>query len=706
MQATGELKTIALAGIPNVGKTTIFNKLTGSNQKVANYPGVTVDKKMGKMRLSGGHDLRIIDLPGTLNLYPRSEDELVVFRVLSGLEKEGQPDGVVVVADMSNLERGLFLATQIMDLGLPAALVLNMEDSAKKMGISVNNILLSRLTGVPVVVTRANERTGVDSLKELLESNGLKKSRTMVSATDFAHPEMLQKVQELMHLKEPYEALQMLKFSGEKNRLDTRSEAALQEIAAEYKFDGIAAQREETRMRYQRIRELLEKCLKREGNAVDKVTRRLDSVFLNRVWGFVIFALILFVVFQAIFTWAEVPMNLIDKLFAFMSAKVAGTLPAGPFTDLLSEGIIPGIGGIVIFIPQIALLFGFLAILEGSGYMARAVFITDRLMRPFGLNGKSVVPLISGVACAVPAIMATRNIGNMKDRLITIMVTPLMSCSARLPVYIILIGITVPNKLEWGFLNLQGIALLGMYLLGTVAALLSALVMRGFLKNKTSGNLMIELPRYRWPSLRNVLMAMYQKARTFVLSAGKIILAISIILWVLASYGPGDEMSKAVQAIPKPNPTSQQDLSQYKKDVASARLESSYAGMLGHALEPVIKPLGYNWKIGIALVTSFAAREVFVSTMTTLYSIGDDPDQYQTIQQKLKNVVNPDTGKPFFSVAVGFSLLVFYAFAMQCMSTLAVVHRETKGWKWPIIQTIYMTSLAYISAFAVFHLLS
>ncbi len=705
MQDPQVYHTIALAGVPNVGKSTIFNALTGLNQKVGNYPGITVDKKTGTFRQPGLSPVQIIDLPGTYNLYPQSEDEQVVFRVLCGLEPNTEAQAVLVIADQSNLERGLFLASQLIDLAYPTALVLNMEDQARMEGFDVNKTLLSRLLGVPIYTTAADKGTGIGELKQGIATGRFTVGRSGIDLSEICDSELIQEVQRATGIEQPYRALQMLKFREEGNRVDQELRSRLSALAGKYGFDSVGAQRKETALRYEKVRDILSKCLQNTGQKQVNTTLKLDKVLLNPYWGFAIFLALLFVMFQSIFTWAQGPMELIDKFFAMLSFETARMLPSGALTDLLSEGIIPGLGGVVIFVPQIALLFAFLAILEGSGYMARAVFITDKVMRPFGLNGRSVVPLISGFACAIPAIMAARSIANRRDKMITIFVTPFMSCSARLPVYIVLIGLIIPSG-DFAFMDQRGIALFLMYLLGIAAALLSALGMKIIMKKEAGGTLVLELPRYRLPNLKTVLLTMYEKANTFVFEAGKVILAISIVLWVLASYGPGERLDHAVAAVQKPESDTPEMVAHYELSVNTARLEASYAGILGKFIEPAIRPLGFDWKVGIALITSFAAREVFVSTINTLYSIGSDDEDYTTIQQRLSKEVNPSTGKPFFSEAVVWSLLVFYALAMQCMSTVAVVYRETKSWKWPAIQTVYMTVVAYISSLLVFQLLS
>lgn len=695
---------IALAGVPNVGKTTVFNRLTGLNQKVGNYPGVTVDKVVGRMKTSTG-SVDILDLPGTYNLYPRSEDERVVFRVLSGLESGTDVAAVLTIADMSNPERSLFLVTQLVDMGFPTALVLNMEDQAKREGLEINKILLQRLLGIPVFTASADKGIGVDQIKKAIEENQFSEGRKVVDPAKFCDESLLLKVSGITRQSNPYQALQVLKFKDEENQIPKEIRERLSELVEEYNFNPAQVQRQETKIRYNHVREILSKCLKSPEKKRASLTRKLDNVLLHPVFGFGIFLAILFLVFQAIFSWAEGPMDYIDSSFAFLAHWVSEALPSGALTDLLTEGIIPGLGGIVIFVPQIALLFAFLSLLEGSGYMARAVFITDRVMRPFGLNGRSVVPLISGFACAIPGIMAARTISNRRDRLITIFVTPFMSCSARLPVYIVLVGLLFPDT-DSTFFNAKGSAFFGLYLLGILAALVSAAGMKVIMKNERSGTLVLELPRYRIPQLQTVLTTMYEKSRTFIFEAGKIIFAISIILWVLASYGPGDSMEEAASTVSLPEVQNAENMQEYHAAVSSKEIQASYAGIVGQWVEPVIKPLGYDWKIGIALICSFAAREVFVSTMATIYSIGADSEDIQTLQQLLSEETRDDTGKPTFTSATVWSLLVFYAFAMQCMSTIAIVKRETKSWKWPIIQTVYMTALAYFSSLLVYQLLS
>lgn len=696
--------TIALAGNPNAGKSSLFNLLTGLNQKVGNYPGVTVERKTGKSRLDKEITVEIIDLPGAYSIYPRSNDEQVVTDVLLNQQSPQHPDVVVVVADLNNLERNLLLFTQIQDLGIPTVLVLNMADLAQKRGLEIDTVRLSEALGnVPVVKMNARIGQGVDALKKVLREEIPQHTKPFYDVYPLA-PEPIAEVKYQFRRQTYYEAYQLLQHHRFLRFLTDNEKAQLAQLSTQNKLDTSALQIEETKARYQHIQAVLEEVLIiPDESSSTSFSEKIDKVVTHKVWGYLIFFGILFMVFQAIFAWAETPMNIIDTSFARLSELVKDYLPEGVLTNLLAEGILPGIGGIVIFIPQIAILFVFIAMLEETGYMARVVFLMDKIMRKVGLNGRSVVPLISGLACAVPAIMATRSIDNWKDRLITIFVTPFMSCSARLPVYTILIALVVPDKPVLGFINLQGLILMGMYLLGFLAAMLSALIMKYVIRAQKSGFLVMELPTYRWPRWGNVLMTAFEKSKTFVFEAGKIILAVSIVLWVLASYGPGDRMEEAEQELTSQK--GQYDTS-LENELAAVKLENSYAGIIGKWIEPAIRPLGYDWKIGIALITSFAAREVFVGTMATLYSVGEDFEDESTIKSRMRSEINPETGGVRYTPAVAFSLLVFYAFAMQCMSTVAIVYRETNGWKWPLIQMAYMTALAYVSALVIFQTLS
>ncbi|MEJ1236746.1 ferrous iron transport protein B [Chryseolinea sp. T2] len=699
---------IVLVGNPNSGKSSLFNFLTGLNQKIGNFPGVTVDKRAGSTSLPDGTVAEVVDLPGIYSIYPRSLDERIVAEVLLDHHSPAAPDKVVIIVDGSNLKRGLLLATQVIDLGVPAIVAMNMMDLASKAGISYDFKKLSERLGVPVLGINARKGIGLEDLKkQLISKNGAAPIKQV-----FAMPqEAVAPVAELrgqLGVDNDYEAYQFLEQPNSLTFLSNERSGAVEVIRKRHGFFPGKFQGAETINRYSYIQQLLDEVVIKPSNESwrDR-SRMLDRILLHKVWGYVIFFGILLLIFQSIFAWATVLQDFIDATFAEISSWLGNNLPAGTLTDLLSEGIIPGIGGIVIFVPQIAILFAFISMLEESGYMARVVFLMDKIMRKFGLNGKSVVPLISGVACAIPAVMATRTIDNWKERITTILVTPLMSCSARLPVFTILIALVVPEKTVLGVFNLQGLALMGLYLLGFGAALISALVVSWLIRVKERSYLIMELPMYRVPKWSNVGYTIVEKTRTFVWEAGKVILAISIVLWVLASYGPGDEMARAEEAVLDQNANARLTEQGLADRVEAYKLEHSYAGIIGKSIEPLIKPLGYDWKIGIALITSFAAREVFVGTIATIYSIGSvDEDDSGTIKERLREEVNPETGGPRFTPAVGFSLLVFYTFAMQCMSTLAVVYRETKGWKWPMIQLGYMTTLAYLSALFVYQIMS
>lgn len=698
---------IALVGNPNSGKSSLFNHLTGLNQKIGNFPGVTVDKKSGMCLLPDGAAVEIIDFPGIYSIYPRSLDERIVSEALLDHHSENTPDKIVVIADATNLKRGLLLLTQIIDVGLPTMLVLNMMDLAAKAGISYDFTALSKKLGVPVIPINARNGVGLDELKKQL-AKPLPASETKIFNIWEETKAPVKELQDALGVDNDYEGYLFLEQPQSLSFLSKEKRNLVDGIRERHAFFPGKFQGAETIQRYGYIQDLLNAVtLKSSDHSWKQYSNRIDRVLTHKIWGYSIFFGLLFLIFQSIFAWAEVPMDLIDGFFANLSQYLKDTLPAGPLSSLLAEGVIPGLGGIFIFVPQIAILFAFIAILEESGYMARVVFLMDKIMRKFGLNGKSVVPLISGVACAIPAIMASRTIDNWKERIITILVTPLISCSARLPIFTILIALIVPNQKALGFFNLQGLALMGLYLLGFVAAIGSAWIMKLLINVKERSFLIMEMPTYRVPKWSNVGFTIVEKTKAFVFEAGKVILAIAIILWVLASYGPGDTLAKARETVLQESQNLRLTEQGLEDRIAAYKLEHSYAGIIGKFMEPVIKPLGYDWKIGIALVTSFAAREVFVGTMATIYSIGSVGDEDDTtIKTRMREEINPETGGPRFTPAVGFSLLVFYTFAMQCMSTLAVVYRETKGWKWPMIQLTYMTALAYLSAFLVFQILS
>ena len=700
---------VALVGNPNSGKSTLFNVLTGLNQKIGNFPGVTVDKKTGLIELDNGSTkitATLIDLPGTYSLYPKSLDEEVAFQALCDPENEHFPDVTILVADATNLKRSLFLCSQVIDLKMPVVFALNMMDLAKKHKVSIDTEKLSKRLGVPVIKLNARSNEGVDELKKAIALTTQQTRDEIIQIHKIA-PDTIEEMKKIVNVNCDFSAFILannLNIISLVN-LNSDKKAALQKLLDHHQFDAKKLQALESIERYKVISEIMDETVS-EGKekTTNSLTKKLDNLLTHRIWGYVIFLFILFIIFQSIFTFAKFPMDLIESLFIQLSAFATQHLPRGVLTDLLVNGIIAGLSGIAVFVPQIALLFAFIAILEDTGYMSRVSFIMDKLMRKFGLNGKSVIPLISGVACAVPAIMSARNIGNWKERIITIMVTPLMSCSARLPVYTLLISLVIPNDARFYFFNLQGLVLMSLYLIGFLAAIFSAWIMKFILRAKEKSYFIMELPVYRVPRWKNVGLTMVEKVKVFLFDAGKIIIAISIILWVLSSYAPGNKFSEIEKKYNNPELIAQHNTKELSAFKAAEKLESCYAGILGKKIEPLIAPLGFDWKIGISLVTSLAAREVFVGTMSTIYSVGDE-ENTKSIREKMLAEVNPVTGKKVFTPALGISLLLFYVFALQCMSTIAVVYRETKHWKWPLIQFIYMGTLAYISSFVAYWLL-
>ncbi|MBD1393590.1 ferrous iron transport protein B [Mucilaginibacter glaciei] len=696
---------VALVGNPNTGKSTLFNALTGLNQKIGNFPGVTVDKKIGYTTLPDGRKAEIIDLPGTYSLYPKSKDESIVFSVLAEKETELTPDLVVVILDATNLKRNLLLYTQVADLKIPVIIALNMMDMAAKANIQIDIDLLSRRLGVPVVPVSARKVEGIDDLKKIISFANTHALQVEGIEVQAIAPAIIAAIKEELHIDNPYFALQLAHQHETLNFLTPAQSDRIEALELEHGFHSQKAQATETIARYNYINDVLYDTVKTPVTAHDEsLSNKIDKVLTHRVFGFIIFMGVLLFMFQSIFAWSAYPMSLIEDLFVWTEGGLRQVLPTGPLADLLIDGVVAGLSGVLVFIPQIAILFAFISILEDTGYMSRVTFMMDRIMRKVGLNGKSVVPLIGGFACAVPSIMSTRTIENWKDRMITIMVTPLVACSARLPVYTLLIALVVPSRNVWWLFNLQGLALTGMYVLSLLSAVIVAYVMKFVLKARERGYFIMELPVYRMPRWNNVLFSMYERSKAFVLQAGKVIIAVSIILWVLSSYGPGNRFEKIEQKYQQPQFTKTMKPDSLTRVISTEKLENSYAGILGHVIEPVIKPLGFDWKIGIALITSFAAREVFVGTMATIYSVEGDADRIDSVQDKMRNAKNAQ-GKPVFSFAVAFSLMMFYAFAMQCASTVAVVYRETKDWRWPAAQFAYMTALAYGAAFLVYHLL-
>lgn len=679
---------VALVGNPNVGKTSVFNTLTGLNQKVGNYPGITVDKKTGNTRLPNGAKAKIIDLPGLYSTKPSSKDEEVVLETLFNSKNEYHPDVVVVVTEIENLKRNLFLFTQVKDLGFPTILAINMADQMSKKGIELNLETLSVALKTEVVLVSTRTGQGIDELKEAI-------SRYSEINTDSILD--LQSIDEKVFANLSYKAWlsrsQGVRFEGVNISGDNLFESDVKRL-----------QQRESIKRYQLISEALKSSYSKNDNLATSFRAKADKILTHPVWGYVIFFATMLLVFQAIFSWAGVPMDWIDEQFARLSSWVSTHLPEGKFTELLAEGVIPGIGGVIIFIPQIAILFMFIAILEESGYMSRVVFLMDKVMRPFGLSGKSVVPLISGVACAIPAIMSARNIENTKERLITMLVTPFATCSARIPVYVIIISLVIPDEKVFGFIGLQGLVMTVMYFLGFLTALLGALLLKKLIKSTSKSYLIIEMPQYRLPLFKNVFSTVIEKTRAFIEGAGKIILALSILLWFLGSHGPSGTFGKAEEIVTEQFAGKGLSEEEIQDEVQGYKLRSSYIGIIGSGIEPVFRPLGYDWKISIAVLTSFAAREVFVGNLATLYNIGSQGEEEVRVVERMRDEVRAD-GSKMFDLATGVSLLLFYAFAMQCISTIAIMRRETNSWKWTIIQVIFMTGLAYFSAMAAYYLL-
>ncbi len=697
---------IALVGNPNSGKSSLFNALTGLNQKVGNFPGVTVDKKTGTSKLTEHLKAQIIDLPGTYSLYPKSEDERVTYEVLLDKNNDAQPDLIVVIADASNLKRNLLFCSQIMDLKIPVVIALTMNDIARQRGITIDIEGLERRMGIPVVAINPRKGKGLPQLKKVLAQM---QERPAGQREDFISVKKLtgswiEEVRKLCRLNSDYGALHVACNYMELPYLKAAERIQIGAMLDENNFSKAKVQAEEVMQRYKQIGAIMQQCVAEESPLKKAiVSERLDKILLHPLWGNIILIIVLLLLFQSIFWLAEFPMQWVEKGFILTSRALGSVFAEGWFGDLLINGVVAGLSGIAIFVPQIMILFGFISMLEDSGYMARISFLTDRLMRSVGLNGRSVMPLISGMACAVPAVMAARTIQNRKERLITIMVTPLMSCSARLPVYTILIGLIIPEKSLWIF-NLKGLVLMGLYLLGFFSALFVAWIMNMVIKIKEKTFFLMELPVYRAPRWKNVGITMVEKAKIFVYEAGKVIMVISLLLWALASFGPPARMAAVEDFYAQKIKAQPDSASYFNVEKRKDKMEQSFAGILGHGIEPAIRPLGFDWKIGIALITSFAAREVFVGTMATLYSVGDKEGQ-QTLREKMRNAKRDD-GKPVYSFATGLSLLLFYVFAMQCMSTLAIVKRETRSWKYPAIQFAYMLVLAYVSSLCAYQIFS
>ena len=692
---------VALIGNPNTGKTSVFNQLTGLNQQVGNYPGITVEKKLGFCKLSNTIKANVLDLPGTYSLNASSVDENVVIELLLNKKHKLYPDVILLVSEVENLKRNLLLFTQIKDLEIPTILVINMIDRMEYKGISLDIPFLEDQLKTKIALVSSRKGTGIEELKKLITTYKSISTEPCLNAStiDEVYFNNLRKTFPNQSLYKLW-----LVITQDVNFVDLNRKVLKNDSFTKTDSELKRLQQKETIKRYQFINDILKIGQKIDVLSAKDLRSKLDRILTHKIFGYLIFFFILFGIFQSIFEWSKIPMDFIDTTFARLSFLANEKLPAGSFTNLISQGIIPGIGGILIFIPQIAFLFLFISILEESGYMSRVVFLMDKIMRKFGLSGKSVVPLISGTACAIPAIMATRNIENWKERLITILVTPFTTCSARLPVYAIIIGLVIPDKRVFGIVNMQGLTLMFLYLLGFGMAIFSAFVLNKVLQLKCKTFFVVEMPNYKLPMFKNVAINVIEKTKAFVFGAGKIILAISVVLWFLASYGPGKKFNNAEEILLSKVENTRLSSSELENKIAAYKLEHSYIGVMGKTIEPVISPLGYDWKIGIAIISSFAAREVFVGTLATIYSVGGS-DNEDTIKNKMKAEVNLETGNTIFNFASGISLLLFYAFAMQCASTLAVTKKETNSWKWPLGQLIFMSGFAYIIAFFAYQIL-
>jgi len=687
---------IVLAGNPNSGKTTLFNSLTGLKQKVGNYPGITVEKKTAKIVVNGFRS-KLIDLPGIYSLYSKSIDEKVAQNVICNSYDSDYADVIVVIADASNLRRSIFLLTQIIDLKIPVVLALNMIDVASKKGVVINIDQLSSEMGIKVVAINARKARGLSKLKKAIiqtKENEKNETPTILDVND-VFGKIIKVINSIRNINNDYASFLSLCGYDMGNSIKQKIEISILSKNNEIIVERLQAK--ETVRRYKVIDKIISLCVRNiEPKGKYKITKIIDDILIHPFFGYVIFLAILFLMFQAVFLWSKYPMDLIEIFFMNLSIWVAEILPNGVLNDLLVNGILAGIGGILVFIPQIALLFAFIAFLEDTGYMARVSFLTDKLLKGVGLNGRAIIPLLSGVGCAIPAIMSARTISSWKERIITIMVTPLMSCAARLPVYSVIINLIIPENVIFGFIELQGLVLMSFYLLGFISAMLIAFILKFIIKTNKKSFFIMEMPSYKIPDWKTVIYTIIEKVKIFFFDAGKIIVAISVILWLLSSYGPGNNFQEIENRwVDKENAG---------KYIAAEKLEYSYAGIIGKTIEPVIKPLGFDWKIGISLITSIAAREAFVGTMSTIYSVGDDG--VKTLENRMKSEINQETGKAFYTTAVGISLMLFYAFAMQCMSTIAIVYRETNSIKWPLIQFLYLTFLAYLSSFLAFQILS
>lgn len=703
-------KKIVLIGNPNSGKSTLFNQLTGLNQKVGNFAGVTTERKSGICKIDATHQVEIIDLPGTYSIYPKSYDEQVVFDIISNPQSEDFPDLIVIVVDASNLKRNLLLFSQIYDTGLPCILCLNMIDVANRDGVKIDAHKFENiLHQCPVLSINSKQGIGIDELKTtIVEYLKLNKEivRGKIIPIDQQKARVFDAISSELDIKNKYVVELLVHNYKNVKWLPAYKKIILLEILKKNNFDSLKIQTQDTIARYLRINEIYNATTDtKEIDLRHDITEKLDKVFTHKIFGFLVLIGVFYLIFQSIFSWASYPMDLIDKGIGLINETLKNVLPEHLLVDLLTEGVISGLGGLLVFVPQIAFLFLFISILEETGYMSRVMFLMDNFMKPFGLNGKSIVPLFSGAACAIPAIMASRNIGSYKERLITIFITPLISCSARIPVYTIIIALVIPSTNLFGVINTQGLVMLMLYVMGFVVALLTALMLKFIIKSNEKSFFILEMPDYKFPKVKNILQNVFEKVKAFVFGAGKIIIAISVILWFLSSFGFKDEMKNAELEVKNKYETGQlKDIENIDTRIEASKLEASFAGKFGKLIEPVIRPLGFDWKIGIALLTSFAAREVFVGTISTIYSIGNSDDNI-TLKEKLAQQIDEE-GNPYFNLARGLSLLLFYAFALQCMSTLAIVKKETNSWKIVFYQLLYLSFLAYMSAFVAFNVFS
>ena len=678
-------------GNPNCGKTTLFNKLTGLNQKVGNFPGVTVEKRSGLCTMADGQKYEIIDLPGSYSLSSTSPDEKVVQDILLDTKNASFPDVVILIADVTNLKRNLFLVTQIIDLGFPVIVALNMSDVAKKKKIQVDIEGLRNALNVPIIEVSAKKESA-SSLKSKFLAEHSKKGEPTIDSKKIGG-------KTLGVLAEKYPDQNQYRLFKSLNNLESLSWLADKKfyelIVQNSSYNRNEAELHEINNRYEKIQEIIAANVTNEiPNTEDDTTTRIDKIVIHPVWGFLIFISVFFLLFQSVFTLAQIPMEIITNGMAFLSDSISNFLPAGYISNFITEGLLAGISGILVFLPQIMLLFGLITVLEDSGYLSRISFMSDRLLRMFGMNGKSIIPLVGGFACSVPAIMAARSIESRKERLITIFITPLMSCSARLPVYVFLTAFIVPNEMVGGIISLQGLFMMGLYLLGVVFSLVIAVILNKFLKITERSSFIMELPKYGIPTLKNVVSTMINKGKTFVFEAGKIIIIASVVLWFLSSFGPSSDRERIETKYTSEEMFQTHTAEEIEVLKSSEKLEYSYIGYFGKSIEPVIKPLGFDWKVGIALITSFAAREVFVGTMTTIYSVGSDKNSKEALAS-IK-----------FDKPTAFSLLIFYVFALQCMSTIAIVKQETGKWKFAITQFLVFTGMAYLGSFITYQLMS